>query len=570
MTKMKINSNERNRAFILFVIFFAWVLFIVFTLVRIQIFNYDKYLSRVNAQSKRIFSLHPKRGTIYDCRDEVLAISVKTRSGFLNARNINKAAGVFQRIKKRVGLDSKMKLEIARRIKRGERFIWVKRKLTDAEYRTLEQLRGGLKDKTILGFVDEYKRSYPQKTRAAHILGGVGVDEQGLEGIEYGLDSQIKGKGGRVKVLLDARLKIFDLEYLSHPVSGKDVYLTIDSSVQYFVERELERGVRRFQAKGGTVIVMDSRNGAILAMASYPYYRPERIQYTPYKVLKNKAVSFLYDPGSTFKVILAASALENKVCYPHQVFDCYHGELRVKDRRITDIHPFDRLTFEEIIIKSSNVGAARIAMRLGKKRYYESIKNFGFGLKSGIRLPAEEKGILNPLDRWSDVSLAYLAHGYEISVTPIQMIRAFNVIASGGYLVTPHILKEIEGVAVPPGDRIKILSSTTARRLTAIMTEVVNHGTGRKTKIDGIDIAGKTGTAQKVKNGQYIEKYVSSFGGFFPADRPLVTLYVMIDEPGKQYYGGDVAAPVFRAIVEKLMVYLKVFPVSDSRNEIRI
>lgn len=567
---MKINNNERNRAFILFMVISVWIVFIIFTLVKIQVFSYDKYLSRVNAQSKRIFSLHPKRGTIYDSQHEVLAISVKTKSAFLNARDINSAASVFQRIKKLILLDTGTRRAISRRINRGERFIWIKRKLTDVEFRILEQFRSGLKDKTILGFVDEHKRVYPQKTMAAHILGGVGIDEQGLEGIEFGLNHLIKGKGGRVKVLVDARRKVFDLEYLSHPISGKDVYLTIDSSIQYFVERELEEGIKRFKAKGGTVIVMDSRSGAILSMASFPYYFPERIQYTSSRVLRNKAVAFLYDPGSTFKVILAASALENEACYPGQVIDCYHGEMKVRDRTITDIHPFDRLTFEDIIIKSSNVGAARIAMRLGKKRYYESIKNFGFGLKSGIRLPAEERGILNPLDRWTNVSLAFLAHGYEISVTPIQMIRAFNVIASDGYLVTPYILKKIEGVGVPGRERIRILSSATARRVKMIMTEVVNRGTGRKTKFEGIDIAGKTGTAQKIKNGKYIEKHVSSFGGFFPADQPLITMFVLIDEPGNQYYGGDVAVPVFRAIAQKLMVYLKVFPILDGRNEIRL
>lgn len=567
---MKINNNERNRAFILFMVISVWIVFIIFTLVKIQVFSYDKYLSRVNAQSKRIFSLHPKRGTIYDSQHEVLAISVKTKSAFLNARDINSAASVFQRIKKLIVLDTGTRRAISRRINRGERFIWIKRKLTDVEFRILEQLKSGLKDKTILGFVDEHKRVYPQKTMAAHILGGVGIDEQGLEGIEFGLNHLIKGKGGRVKVLVDARRKVFDLEYLSHPISGKDVYLTIDSSIQYFVERELEEGIKRFKAKGGTVIVMDSRSGAILSMASFPYYFPERIQYTSSRVLRNKAVAFLYDPGSTFKVVLAASALENEACYPGQVIDCFHGEMKVRDRTITDIHPFDRLTFEDIIIKSSNVGAARIAMRLGKKRYYESIKNFGFGLKSGIRLPAEERGILNPLDRWTNVSLAFLAHGYEISVTPIQMIRAFNVIASDGYLVTPYILKKIEGVGVPGKERIRILSSATARRVKMIMTEVVNRGTGRKTKIEGIDIAGKTGTAQKIKNGKYIEKHVSSFGGFFPADQPLITMFVLIDEPGNQYYGGDVAVPVFRAIAQKLMVYLKVFPILDGRNEIRL
>ena len=434
----------------------------------------------------------------------------------------------------------------------------------------LKKTKFSPKFKSSVDFIEEYKRIYPQNVSASHILGGVGIDEQGLAGIEYELDSIIMGKGGKVEVELDARKKVFKLNYITQPVPGKDIHLTIDSSIQFFVEKELKKVVEKYQAKGGTVIIMNASDGAVLAMASYPYYRPDRIKYSSYRVLKNRAVSFLYDPGSTFKIILASSALENNICYPQQMYNCYNGVFQVKDRTIHDHKPFSRLTFEEILIYSSNIGAARIGLRLGKKRFYNKIKEFGFGCKTGIQLPSEEKGILNPLKKWTDVSVAYLAFGYEIVVTPLQMARAFNVIASGGYLVHPHILEKIGGVFYKKKSNIRVLSPSTRHRLASIMADVVKVGTGKKSKINGVDIAGKTGTAKKLKRGKYKKCYVSSFGGFFPVQSPRITMFVVIDEPIGEYYGGDVAAPLFKSIAEKLLIYLNIFPQLDNKNEIRI
>ena len=567
---MKINVNERNRAFVLFLIFNAWVLFIVVHLFKIQVFSYSKFRSRVSAQTKRTFKLHPKRGTIYDGSGEVLAISVKTKSAAISGKEDQKAMATFRKVSGKIKLSSGKKKEIVGRIKRGNRFIWVKRKLSDKEYLLMKRLNETVENGAPIVFVDEYKRIYPQEERAAHILGGVGIDEQGLAGLEYAMDSQIKGHGGLVNGMVDARQKIFNFEYLEHPQPGKDVYLTIDSTLQYFVEQELAESVHANNAKGGAVIVMESTTGSILAMASYPFYRPDQISKTSNKFLRNKCTSFLYDPGSTFKVVLAASAFENKVVTPQQSVNCRNGKLTISDSTITDTHSFQTLSFEEVIVKSSNVGAATIGLRLGKKRYYQTILKFGFGSKTGIKLPAEENGILNPVSRWNDVSVAFLSHGYEISVTPLQMARAFNVIATGGYLVRPYIIKSIDGNPVRPYERKKVLSDSTCRKLVSIMTEVVKRGTGKKTFIKGVQIAGKTGTAQKLKNGQYIQKHIASFGGFFPAEDPKITMFVMIDEPHPLFYGGDVAAPLFKEIAKKLLVYLNIFPQNNGMNEISI
>jgi len=566
----KINKTERNRTFIIFIIFGLWALVISAFLIKLQIFNYGKYVAKVRAQSNRIFKLHPKRGTIYDVNGEILAISVKTKSLFINNKKKEESKVLFNDLKKKILIGYKKARDIKRRIKRGDNFIWVKRKLSLNEIMKLSRMKKNTKYKSTIGFLDEYKRIYPQKESASHIIGGVGIDEQGLSGIEYEYDSKIMGKGGKVEVLTDAKHRVFSLKYIEKPIQGKDIYLTIDHSIQYFVERELIKTVKKHQAKGGTVIVMNPRDGQILAMASYPFFNPDRIGKVNPNTLKNKAISFLYSPGSTFKIILAASALENDICYPQQVFNCYNGVYKIKNRTIYDVHPYSKLTFEDVIIKSSNIGAAMIGQRIGKRKYYNSILEFGFGSKTGIGLPGEERGILNPLKKWSQVSIAYLSHGYEISVTPIQMVRAFNVVASGGYLIRPQIISKIRGDELRKDERVKILDRATLKRVTRIMTDVVNYGTGKKTRIAGIDVAGKTGTAKKFKWGQYRKIYISSFGGFFPADNPRVTMFVVIDEPKNQFYGGDVAAPLFKSIAEKLLIYLRIFPELDEKNEVRI
>lgn len=574
---MKINKRESNRVFVLVIFLLIWAGAIGGTLVKTQVFDYSENIANVKKQSNRTFSLHPKRGTIYDSNGELLAISVKAKSAFLSNKNEPESLDILNKIRRKIRFhDSKESnwqalVDIRKRIKAGKKFIWIKRKLYDSEYERLKKIEVDANYKSELNFLEEYKRIYPQGAIASHVLGGVGIDEQGLAGIEFELDSIIKGKGSKIEVLIDARKKKFSHEFLIRPVPGKDIYLTIDSAVQFFVERELRKTVKKYKASGGCVVIMNSKDGSILAMAGYPDYTPDRISETSNWLQKNKAVSFLYHPGSTFKVILAATALENNVCYPQQVFNCYNGEFRVRNETIYDDHPSDRLTFEEIIIRSSNIGAARIGLRLGKKRYYQGIKTFGFGEKTNIRLPGEERGILRELRKWSGVSVAFLAHGYEILVTPLQMIRAFNVLASGGYLVKPYVVKEIEGTNLKKDKKTKILSSSTIERLTSIMTRVIKMGTGKKTRIEGIEIAGKTGTTKKMKGKARKERfYVSSFGGYFPAENPRVTMFIVIDEPKGIFYGGDVAAPLFKSIAEKLVIYLNIFPELDKKNEIRI
>ncbi len=572
---MEINQSERKRGFYLFIAFSAWVLTIAVVLVKIQVFDYGKNIGKVRSQSNRTIELHSKRGTIYDRHGDVLAISVKAQSAFLNCKDKTDSFRLFNTILKNgLQLTENENRAIRFRIGKGDKFIWLKRKLADTEYSMLKKIKDADSANSDLDFVEEYMRVYPQNTIAAHILGGVGIDEQGLYGVEYTLNSVVSGKGGIAKVVQDARRKVFNLQYVQTPEPGKDIYLTIDSSIQFFVEQELEKTVTAFQAKSGAVIVMNSQDGSILAMACYPNYNPGYVSDVPLKLTKNNAISFLYHPGSTFKVILASTALEKNICSPQQQFDCFNGSYHFRNVTISDVHPYASLSFEDIIIHSSNIGAARISEMLGKQTWYDGIQNFGFGSKVGIRLPGEESGIVHPLSSWSGVSLEFLAHGYELAVTPIQMIRAFNVLASGGYLIQPTIVKEIDGAFLKKPQKKKIMSPSTVQRMVSIMTEVVSRGTGKNTQIPGIEIAGKTGTTKIIRRGNKDDTnprlYISSFGGFFPAKNPKVTIFVVVDEPKGQYYGGDVAAPLFKSIAEKLLIYLKIFPEMDKRNEIRL
>jgi len=392
---MNSNRQGKKRFFVLSIFFFIWIFLIAFKLFDMQVLDYTTYMAKVKAQINRVEELHSKRGTITDCNGEILAISLLSKSAFISNKDNALSLAVFKKFCNMFAVGNSQKISIIKRIRRREKFIWIKRKLTDDEYLKVEALALSKDTAGTIDFIDEYRRVYPQKRLASHILGGVGIDEQALGGIETSLDSEIKGRGGKLKVLIDARKKIFQFKYMEQPVTGRDIHLSIDAALQFFVERELAAAVEKYQAAGGAVIVMNSRDGQVLAMASNPDYCPENIWSTPLPVLKNKAISFLYDPGSTFKIVLAASALENRVCGRQEMFDCHNGVYMIRDRQITDVHPFAQLSFDDIIIHSSNIGAAQIGRRLGGEKYFQTIEKFGFGRRTGIMLPAEENGILN-------------------------------------------------------------------------------------------------------------------------------------------------------------------------------
>jgi len=568
---------ERKRILFLFIVFCVWVLVVGASLVKIQVVDYVENVKKVQGQSTRTESLIAKRGTIYDRNGEILAISVKTQSAFISNRDPEEALTLLTEVKKSgIMFNTDEIRNIKKRIIKGNRFIWLKRKLTDDEFEILKDIKEAHKKKDkspIIDFVEEYRRVYPQGNTASHILGGVGIDEQGLGGIEFHFNPAIAGKGGIVQLEQDARRKTFDLQYIEKPEEGKDIYLTIDASIQYFVEKELKMTLEKYSAPRGCVIVMNTGDGSILAMASSPDYSPEKIAGTPPAFRKNNAVSFIYHPGSTFKVLMVASALDFGICAPQEEFFCWNGEFKIKDRSISDVHPYSYLTVEGIVINSSNIGAALIGARMGKYNVMRAINNFKLGQLTGIELPGEERGIVNPVKTWSGISVYFIAYGYEVAVTPIQMIGAFNVIATNGYLLQPHIIKKIEGVYLKKEQPRPIISSGTAHRMTSIMTQVVKSGTGKSAYIEEVPVAAKTGTTKRINRSQgHSEglRYISSFGGFFPAQNPQITMFVLVDEPKGLYYGGDVAAPLFKTIAEKLIIYLGISPAMGNKTASRL
>jgi cell division protein FtsI (penicillin-binding protein 3) len=446
--------------------------------------------------------------------------------------------------------------------------VWVRRKVDPAVAREVRalQLDG-------VGFLTENRRYYPQRELAAHVIGYVGLDNTGMSGIEYAFESAIRGRAAKVVIRTDARRR--EVGHKEKPsTDGQTVVLTIDESIQHVVEKELERAVQETGSVAGVVVVMDPRTGEILALANRPTFNPNKFGAYPSSRWRNRAVADAYEPGSMFKIITAAAGLEEKVVDPDEMIDCGHGFLEVAGIRINDHNVFDSLTFRDVMAKSSDVGVARVAQRLGRDNFNRYIRHFGFGAPTGVELPGESGGLLRPPNRWSALSLPTLAFGQEIGVTALQMTAAVAAVANGGYLMKPTIVRQIEDSEghvvreVRPVAVRRVLDGATAATLTEILRGVVVKGTGHRAAIQGYAVAGKTGTAQKVEpGGKYsMIDHVASFVGFVPASRPALVVLVSLDTPkGPANEGGDVAAPLFARIAESALRRLAVPPDDPDR-----
>ncbi|MBN1282182.1 MAG: transpeptidase family protein [Proteobacteria bacterium] len=501
------------------------------------------------------------RGKIVDAEGRDLAIDVTADSIFANPREIENAAEASARLAGVLSLDRKRLLE---RLSSRRKFVWVKRWATPEETALVKEAGiGGVYS------MKEGRRSYPNGTVGANLLGAVGLDGEPLGGVELYYDDSLAMRSRTEDLRRDARGHL----YLS-PTGGEErfdrrsVRLTIDKTMQYISDSELESGVRGANAKGGDVVVVDVRTGRILAMSGHPTFDPNEYSKYPLSSWRNGAVVDPKEPGSTFKVIVVAAALDSGLVSPEDVLDCEGGKIGIGKHVIRDAHPYRMLSVAEIIKLSSNIGAYKVSQRLGRQRVYESIRSFGFGKKSGIDLPGETAGILSSYKEWSPVQDATVAFGQGISVTPLQMAMAFAAIANGGNLMRPYVVERIEagdGTAIMER-RPEVVSQPirpeTARTMIRLLEAVVEEkGTGTLASSIDYRVAGKTGTAQKVdfRSGVYAKgRYYSSFVGFAPVEDPRIAVFVGIDEPHGQYYGGQVAAPVFRRIVEKVLRYMKV------------
>jgi cell division protein FtsI (penicillin-binding protein 3) len=524
----------------------------------LQLIKHGEYLARAQRQQQRTIEITPKRGIIYDRNLRALAMSVPVKSAFavpveiadesLAARLLSGVLGVPQDV-------------LETRMASSRSFVWISRKLPPEKVEAIE----GLNLKGIY-FQDENQRFYPKRDLAAHVLGFVDPDEKGLAGIEYELDSQIRSKSEKIVVMADARQRWFDGGEAQRE-RGANVVLTLDEKIQYIAQRELLGAIEKTHAMAGSVIVMNPNNGEILAMANWPRFNPNVASEVPAESRMNRAVSALYEPGSTFKLITLAAAFDQDITRPSEVFDCENGAIYIAGHRIRDHKPFGLLNVADILAQSSDVGAIKIAVRLGAPRFYEYIRAFGFGTPTGVDLPGESKGLLHRLENWSAISIGSVSMGQEIGVTPIQLITAVSAIANGGLLIKPHVVQQIKRgeqvlptpAALSAAEPKRVIRPETAATLRRLMEGVVLHGTGPLARLDGWTAAGKTGSAQKIDpaTGRYSPtQLIASFTGFAPINNPAVTILISLDSPVGLHEGGQVAAPVFKRIAEQVLSYL--------------
>jgi cell division protein FtsI (penicillin-binding protein 3) len=538
---------------------FLWMGAVFGRLTYLQLYRHSEYLSRALRQQQRTFEITPERGAIYDRNGQPLAMSIQVDSAFAVPSEIadeNLAARLLS------GVVNKPQEEIEARFESSRSFAWIARKLPPEKADAISKLN--LKGVYLQ---KENQRFYPKRDLAAHVLGFVDVDEKGLIGIERELDGQIRGQNERIVVMADAKQRWFDGGEAKRE-RGASVVLTLDEKIQYTAERELAAAIGKTHAIAGTVIVMNPNTGEILALASWPKFNPNKAGDAPSENWMNRAVSAIYEPGSTFKLITLAAALDQGITRPDEVFDCENGAVYISGHRIRDHKPFGMLTVSDILAKSSDVGAIKIALRLGAPRFYDYVRAFGFGSLTGVELPYESRGRVEPLD-WKPVSTAAISMGQEVGVTPIQLVTAVSAIANGGLLYKPHVVSQLRrGDKVLPeegplttAEPKRVVRPETAATLRQLMEGVVLHGTGPLAHLDGWTSAGKTGTAQKIDptTGRYSPtQYIASFTGFAPINNPAVTILVSLDSPVGLHEGGDVAAPVFKRIAEQVLAYLDV------------
>jgi cell division protein FtsI (penicillin-binding protein 3) len=533
----------------------------------IQIQHGQRLTERATQQYKRLVPLVSRRGTIFDRAGRELAVSLRVSSAFAQPAAISEPAGAARALAPILGQSPR---ELQARLSSDKTFVWLQRQLEPRQADAIADLV--LKG---IGLFPESRRYYPRQELAAHVLGMVGLDDRGLEGVEHLYDDLLGGKPQFVVAQQDALGRLVFRQEESEPKAPVfDVYLTIDEVLQYISERELARAVERSGAKAGTVVILDPRTGEILALANQPTFDPNHYKKSSSAAKRNRAAADYVEPGSIFKVILAAGALEEGVVRPTDQFHGEYGAIEVNGVTIRDHEKYGWLTVRQVLAQSSNVGAIKIGQKLGKSLYYHYISAFGFGSLTGVDLPGETPGLIRRPKGWSALSLPVLSLGQEVSVTPIQFATAFAAMANGGSLMRPHIVRSLraqDGTAVRHVEPVvvrRVISEGTARTVLDMLTSAVDDGTGKEAAVPGYSVSGKTGTAQKVDplTGRYSHrKIVASFVGAIPAEAPRLVILVMIDEPETLRWGGSIAAPTFREIARDAVKYLKVTP-SPARD----
>ena len=564
-------NTPAKRLYILAAVLFLWVAAVLGRLVDLQVVKYQFFLNLASRQRGRVIEVEPRRGTIYDRNGTELAMSIDVDSVFAVPSEIPDQETTAQILSTVLHMDPQ---ELLAHLRSQKNFAWMKRKV-DAE--TSERVR----ELNLRGiyFRKEPKRFYPKRELAAQAVGYVGTDDEGLGGLELVYDDDLRGIPGKETISVDARRKWYG-RVERQPDPGQNLVLTIDGTIQYIAEKELEQAMQDTHAAAGTVVVQNPRTGEILALANRPTFNPNVFNSVPKEALKNRAVSDVYEPGSVFKTVTYSAAIEQGVVKPEDMVDCQGGSITIFGMTIHDAHKMGVMTIAEAYAHSSDVAAVKTGMKLGDLRFDEYIRSYGFGSPTGIELPGESRGLKKPVNRWSKVSIGAMAMGQEIGVTAVQVVSMVSTIANDGVYTPPRIVAgELPPNAGPtpvvfhPPQQHRVISTMTAAQMKKMMESVVLDGTARRAVLDGYTVAGKTGTAQKVdpNTGAYSKtKYVASFVGFAPVNNPAITIAVILDSAQGLHQGGQVSAPVFKRIAEQVLEHQHVPHDIEPKNQQRL
>ncbi len=576
---------RRARFWIICLFFLLWAGVIAGRLFWLQILHHQEFVERAQKQQERTFEVAPRRGILYDRNLHELAMTVLADSIYADPSQIQDKQAVAQALAALVHTDPQdsrtTAQAIARRLEAGRYFAWIARRISPA---VAARVRALIKSQDFKGiyFQKEFKRYYPNNDLAAQVLGYVGNDDDGLGGLEEEFNAQLHGQPGRVYMAIDARRKVFGSSERD-PQPGRNLVLSIDENIQYMAGRALDHAMEKTHALDGTVVVQDVHTGQILALAVRPTFNPNNSRFTDPDLLRDRAVSDVYEPGSTFKLVTYSAALQEGVVTPDSMIDCHHGQINVHGAIIHDDQS-DRglgvVPLPTALARSSDVAAIELALKLGPQRFYHFIRAFGFGQRTGIGLPGETAGLLRPLDRWEPATIGYMAIGQGVAVTPLQLVTMVSTIANGGVYLPPRLLLpgQLKSGAEPPlhpqpvrpGEDLpnplppgahRVISTFTAAEMRQLLEDVVLNGTGKNAQLDGYSSAGKTGTAQKIDPRTHLYSktmHIASFAGFAPVNNPVIAVAVVIDSPKGAYYGADVSAPVFAEVAQQVLEYLGV------------
>ncbi|MFH1729469.1 MAG: penicillin-binding transpeptidase domain-containing protein [Pseudomonadota bacterium] len=557
--------NKSLRIKIIFTYFFVLLGFslIIIRLYFLQCDDNSRLSKLSSRQHKKTIVKLPRRGNIFDRNMEKFAVSIDVSSIAINPKAISDIDSLAKKLSKILSIDEE---DIIKGANKDKYFAWIKRYVSPAEANAIEKL-----DHKGIISIKEKKRFYTQRELASNLIGFINNDQVGLSGLELKYNEYLQGQKLLVEIEKDARGRVISnkIEADLSENSGSSLVLTIDKRIQYMVEMELNKAVVEYKAQGGLAIAMNPKTGELLAMASIPNFNPNIFWRYPPTYFRNRGLMDLIEPGSLFKIVVLSAGLEEELITLNTKINCENGTLNIGNNVIHDIAKRKKLTVRDIIKYSSNIGSFKIADLLGKEKLYEYIGKFGFGLATNIDLPAEEKGLVKSINKLYPIDFANLAFGQGISITALQIINAFNVIANGGSLMKPYVVKQILNSKgritkeFKPSKIATVISKNTANQVKDALVDVVNavDGSGKNAKMEDYIIAGKTGTSQKIVDGKYSkESYMALFSGMIPADDPQMTLIVMIDEPKNEIYGGKVAAPIFKNIAKKVVAYLGISP----------